>query len=444
VTASYDATIERLEALYHGPLVPARVAGLRRMYRLLSLLDNPHRTFRCVHIVGSTGKGSTTSMIASIFSAAGIEAGVFRSPHLRRYSERISVGDAEVSDALWIRAFESVWPHIERLSRNESPDYVLGRPSLFEVLFAMACVAWRDSGLHWAVVEAGLGGRLDPTNVLAPDVVVITNVSLEHTQVLGSTVEQIAREKAAVIKPGCAVVSAATDAEASRVIHARAALVGAPVTEVGRDISVKVNRIDLRASTSTITDSSRSVVAELPMGGEFQTLNAACAVGTARALQTRGIAIDDRSIAEGLRQVQLAGRFQVLDIDPLVIADGAHNPAGARVLQHSLAGLVAPHSVHLVFGALRDKDVRSMAGALAPSVAHAYITAPPGTNRAAATDAVAATFREAGVETTVVDSPDEALEIARRSAGPHGTVVITGSMYLVGWLSSLPIAGGIS
>jgi len=235
---SFEDSIQLLEALYRKPLVPARLAGLRRTYTLLNLLDNPHRGIRTIHVSGTAGKGSTTTMVGSILTAAGFQTGLFRSPHLRHYPERIAVGEDEINEGDWLRLFQQVWPLVEMLAQNEPAEYRLGRPSLFEVLFAMSSLYFRECQVEWAVVEAGIGGRFDPTNALAPDVAVITNVSLEHTRILGPTVAAIAGEKAAIIKPGGASVTAARDPEALEVIQSRARLVGSPLTIVGRDLQV--------------------------------------------------------------------------------------------------------------------------------------------------------------------------------------------------------------
>jgi dihydrofolate synthase/folylpolyglutamate synthase len=442
VTISYDATIEQLEALYHGPLVPARQAGLRRMYALLKLLDNPHRRIRSVHVVGSTGKGSTTAMIASILGAAGLRTGAFRSPHLERYSERIEVLGAEVARDAWSRSFEVVWPYVERLARSDSPDYALGRPSLFEVLFAMACVVWREADVEWAVVEAGLGGRLDPTNVLSPDVVAITNISLEHTQILGNTIAAIAREKAAVIKPGCDVVTTAGDDEAVEVIAHRAALVRAPVSYGARDCWARSLTNELQRLTMLLCDREVELTVSLPVGGDFQLANAVCAFAVARALQRRGVPIGNEAIVEGLRTVSIRGRFSVVDTQPLVIADGAHAPHAAGMLQMALQHVLGDRPVHFVFAALADKDVDMMARALAPSVSHVFVTTAPNTERAAPLAEVASAFERLELAVTIVPDPHDALKAARGAAGPEGVVVITGSMYLVGELGRARVLGG--
>ncbi len=188
---SFDETIECLEGLYHQRIVASERAGLERARTLLSALDNPERAFRSVHVAGTSGKGSTTIMLASILRAAGFTTGCFSSPHLQSYRERIVVDGEPISEDDWVRIFSRVWPIVETMRGNSLPGYSVGRPALFEVLFAMMTYYFRERAVEWAAVEAGLGGRLDATNVLSSDVAIITNISVDHTAILWRTVESI-------------------------------------------------------------------------------------------------------------------------------------------------------------------------------------------------------------------------------------------------------------
>ncbi|MGH2441560.1 MAG: bifunctional folylpolyglutamate synthase/dihydrofolate synthase, partial [Chloroflexota bacterium] len=235
----YEDTIAALDGLYHLPFQPSGIVGLRRAFAMLAELGNPHLAFRSVHVAGSSGKGSTSAMIASILRHAGYRTGFFQSPHLLDYTERISLGGMEISRDEWTCCFDLVWPVVQAMMEGRVGEPELGRPTLFEVLFAMAAIHFRDKGAEWAVLEAGLGGRLDATNTVQADVAVVTNVSLEHTRVLGSTVREIAVEKAAIIKSGVHAVTAATG-EALEVIEGRAASVQAPLLVVPRDVSAHI------------------------------------------------------------------------------------------------------------------------------------------------------------------------------------------------------------
>jgi len=235
----YTESIEALDALYHGPIMPATEVGLRRVQYLLRRLGDPQNTFRSIHVAGSSGKGSTTSMIGSILQAAGFRTGYFRSPHLYDYTERINVDGVDIPRAHWVRHLDRVWPIVQDMRDDALPDYDLGRPSFFEVMFVLMALHFDESGVEWAAVETGLGGRLDATNSLLPDVAVVTDISLEHTRVLGNTVAAIATEKAAIIKPRTNAVTAARDPEALAVIEARARAVAAPHERPDRPTSYR-------------------------------------------------------------------------------------------------------------------------------------------------------------------------------------------------------------
>jgi dihydrofolate synthase/folylpolyglutamate synthase len=438
---TYQESIRLLEALYRTPLLAARSVGLRRTYKLLDLLDNPHRGLRTIHVAGTAGKGSTTTMIGSILSSAGFRTGLFRSPHLVRYPERIAVDEVEIGESEWRQVFDRVWALVERLSRNDVPEYNLGRPSLFEVLFAMCCVYFRQAGVDWAVFETGMGGRFDPTNALAPDVAVITNVSLEHTRVLGSTVSAIAGEKAAIIKPGADAMTAASAPEALAVIEVRAARVGAPLRVIGRDVQVEHRDATLSGQAVTIQEEGRTFEVNLPLAGGFQAVNAATAYAAIQALRKRGLLIADQAILAGLGAVQIPGRLQQISSDPLILLDGAHNPAGAHELAGSLAEALPGRRLHLLVAVMADKDIDQMAAQLGPIAASVVATRVPGTDRSADPDAIAEAFSRSGTDASVAMDRERALECALERAGAGDAVVVTGSMYLVGWLQKVAVPG---
>jgi dihydrofolate synthase/folylpolyglutamate synthase len=359
------------------------------------------------------------------------------------YTERIAIDGTDVDEYAWVRSFEDVWPLVEKLSSNSIPDYAYGRPSLIEVLFAMACVHFRESGVTWAAIEAGLGGRLDPTNTLAPDAAVITNVSLEHTQILGSTVAAIAAEKAAIIKPGSEAVTAAADPEALEVIASRSDKVASPLTVVGSDVNVAVLESCLEGQRIRLGDTCASVEVRLPLAGRFQVVNAATAFAVARALQRRQVPIVDADIVRGLERVHAPGRLEIRSMHPIVILDGAHNPAAAKQLSSSLQELLPGKTVHLVVAAMADKDIDGMATELSGTVTRVYATLVPGTDRAAQPEALAESFRSHGVPAEVVSDPEHALARASDNAGVDDVVLVAGSMYLVGWLRRSGVVGRV-
>jgi len=429
----FDDSIRALEDLYRQPLVPAAQAGLRRAAVLLDRLGNPHRCFRSIHVTGSTGKGSTTSMIGSIFQQAGLRTGYFRSPHLESYRERIAVNGADITPDEWVRHFSRVWPVVDAMRSGTLEDYQLGRPALFEVLFALMSLHFADNGVEWAAVEAGLGGRLDATNLLHSDVAVITNVSLEHTQVLGDTIAAIAAEKAAIIKPGGQAVTAAADPVALEVIETRASDLGVPLLKIGHDIRVRVARDSLVSQDLTFICCGRSLDVQLSVGGDFQATNAATAFAACRALRHAGIEFDDDTIKRGLQAAVLPGRFEIISHRPLIILDGAHNPAAARALGSTMERLLPNLHRTVVFAAMADKDVVGIARELGPVADRVIVTTVPDAHRAASIEMLLGAFGPYVKRLGAEEAPERALNRALREVEASSALIVTGSMYLVGY-----------
>ncbi|HZU12904.1 MAG TPA: folylpolyglutamate synthase/dihydrofolate synthase family protein [Chloroflexota bacterium] len=423
MTITYDDSVAYLESLYRLPVRPASDVGLERAAYLLRAVGNPHRAYRSVHVTGSTGKGSTSTMIARIMEASGLETGLFRSPHLVDYTERISIGGTDITQVDWAHHVAELIPVAEHMRESTS----WGRPSLFELLFALASLYFAEAAIPWVVAEVGLGGRLDATNLLTSDISVITNVSLEHTQVLGGTTSQIAREKAAIIKPGSTAVTAADDAAALAEIEAAAAGAGAELLRVGRDIEVQSMGTLIEPEVRLAFGQER-VRATLGARGRFQVVNAATAYGAAVGLRRSGVPLSTEDIRSGLRHGVVPGRFEFIPGRPAVIVDGAHNAAGARALADTLAG---HEPVTVLFAAMADKDLGGMARALAPVVRHIVITSVPDSSRGARPEHVAAAFDGLAPIAAIDDDPERALSRALALAG-DGTLLVTGSLYLVG------------
>lgn len=444
-SAKFDRTVAWLEDLYRRPHVPAAAAGLRRAEFLLARLGNPHREFRSVHVAGTTGKGSTTTMIGSVLQAAGNQTGYFRSPHLGTYRERIAVNEAMIDERSWIRCFDRVAEVSETMERGGFADYDLGRPTVFEVLFAMAALHFRDVGVTWAAIETGMGGRLDATNTLQSDVAVVTNISLEHTRILGSTVGEIAAEKAAIIKPGCEAVSAIRDTTALGVISERAATQGVHLRLLDRDFSVATRQRDSGGLEVTLSDAGGSLDVPLRVAGDFQALNAACAFGAARALQRRGVALTDRAVCRGLEEARVPGRFEILPSSPLVVLDGGHNPAAMSELGRSLQSHFPDRRIILLFAALDDKDVAAMAREIDECVDMVVVTRAPSSERATGAASLARFFTKPEGNIIVCEDPTDALRAALAEARLQDVLVVAGSLYLVGWVRSqlMPTGAGV-
>ena len=441
---TFDRTIELLNELYHRPIKPASEARLERIGHLLHQLGNPHRSFRSVHIAGSFGKGSTTSMIGSILQASDFRTGYFRSPHLHDYRERIAVDGEDIDAESWTRCFERVWPIAEEMQNNRTLENVHGRPALFEILFALMSVYFHQVGVEWAAVETGLGGRLDATNTLESDVAVVTNVSLEHTQILGSTVGEIAAEKAAIIKRGSHAVTAAEDPEALRVITERAQVVGAPLLTIGVDVHVDIRSEWIAGQKISLEGAGAKLDVTLPLAAPFQSTNAATAFGAALALRDRGVNVSDGAVVHGLSTVKVPGRFELISRDPLVILDGAHNVAAVRQLRTAIERLIPDRRRVLLFASMNDKDIRGMATEIGSLVDQAVITRPPGTDRAASPLDIASAFERWVPQIETEDNPDRALALALRTAGTDSAVIVTGSLYLVGHVRHALAAGQVT
>jgi dihydrofolate synthase / folylpolyglutamate synthase len=442
IAASYKDTVQWLESWYARPHVPAATAGLQRAEFLLKQLGNPQRDFRSVHVAGTAGKGSTTTMIGAILEAAGNRTGYFRSPHLETYRERIAVNDHMIEESAWIRHFNTVAEVSEGMEHGRYPDYQLGRPTLFEVLFAMAALHFQESRVDWVAVETGMGGRLDATNTLQSEVAVVTNVSLEHTKVLGNTVERIAAEKAAIIKRGSAAVTGALDPAALNVITRRAAEQQVGLRCLDRDFFMTARQQDRTGQLISLSDPNGVLDVWLRTAGDFQALNAATAFGAARALQQRDTGLVDRDIVRGLGEARVPGRFEVMSTSPVVLLDGAHNPAAMRELRRALDTVFPSRRIVLLFAAMVDKDVDAMAVEIAPRAEVVVTTRVPETDRAASAEVLATTFVGRAGLVTAVDDTTEGLHVALAATGPDDILVVAGSLYLVGWARTQLVASG--
>jgi dihydrofolate synthase/folylpolyglutamate synthase len=409
--------------------------GLETVRQLLALVGNPQESFPSIHIGGTNGKGSVGAMTAAILSAAGYRTGLYTSPHLRSFTERIQVdgtpiGEPEVA-ALTGRLAAVAGRHFAA-GTGPPPPGCLSHPTFFELTTAMAFLHFAARNVGAAVVEVGLGGRLDATNVVVPEVAAITNVTLEHEAYLGRTVAEIAAEKAGIVKPGVPVVTAATG-EALAIIRRVATEREAPVIEVPKAYAWHVRasgleglRLDLSGPAGPYSDLF------VPLAGRHQAENAALAVAVAETLATQGFRIDRDGVRHGLAATRWPGRLQTAAARPRVLLDGAHNPAGIEVLERFLVEQQeALGRLVLVFGVLADKDWRAMLAPLLPFAGTLILTRPPG-ERGTDPAEVAAGARGQHPDVRVETDPEAALALARALAGAAGTVLVAGSLYLVG------------
>jgi dihydrofolate synthase/folylpolyglutamate synthase len=326
--------------------VKYRDFNLQRVRELLRRLGNPQMAYPSVHIAGTKGKGSTVAMVASILAAAGYKAGQYTSPHLHSMRERIAVNGEPISE----QDFAQRVVEMRQVLDAVNADPVLGPITTFEVMTVMAFLHFRRAGCNIAVVEVGLGGRLDATNVLMPKVCAITNISLDHTEVLGDTLVKIAEEKAGIIKPGVPVVVSAQQPEALAAIARIAQANNAPLVNAGRDVTVELVKRDIEGQDIRITTPRQTYEVRLPLLGDFQRENAATAVAICETLTGLGAQIKPEAFARGLARVKWPARVEIIARAPLVIVDGAHNPYSVRRLRDTLQSDFTFNNAHLIFG----------------------------------------------------------------------------------------------
>jgi dihydrofolate synthase/folylpolyglutamate synthase len=440
---SYETAIARMFALGHElAQTPSHKFDLDHMRVLLRALDHPERRFPSVLIAGTNGKGSTAATLASILRASGLKTGLYTSPHLVRINERIRVNGEEISDDDFAALQGEVDRIAERLiERGELPWH----PSFFEMMTAIAFEHFAQERVDLAVLEVGMGGRLDATNVVAPRVSVITDISLDHQKFLGNTVGEIAREKVGIIRPGGAVVTLPQQPEANDVIgntildlDARAANAVPyvpPVSPASNQHLVPSGGQGGFVYRYPLAVLGEQILVETPLVGRHQLRNVALAVATAVELNRQGIdGITAKSIERGIREARWPGRFQVIAAQacwPEMVLDVAHNAAGAWALRSALSERYEDRPLIFVFGAMRDKAISEMTEILFP-LAERVIATRPENPRAASPEEIQRAAVRTGVDLETVKDVKLALERARVLAGAKAVVVITGSIYLVG------------
>lgn len=438
---SFDAYRDALDYLFHFTdyermhrvTKATSVFGLARMNKLLDHCGNPHRQLDAVHVAGTKGKGSTAAMTASILGAAGRTVGLYTSPHVYDIRERIQVDGEWIPEDDVRRLLNGLVPYLE-VAKHGGDTYA---PTFFETFTVIAFLYFLDREVDVAVVEVGLGGRLDATNVLQPRACAITPISFDHTEKLGHTLAEIAGEKAGIIKPGVPVISGVQRPEALAVIRDRCAERDAALHVVGEEIGIAPAADPARGGGPPGAFSVRTWRRELdalavPLLGRHQRENAATAIGLADLLHERGIELSDGDIRSGLASVRWPGRIQLVAERPEIIVDGAHNPASIGVLLDTLGDL-APRRTVFVVAVNADKDVAGMLRLLADA-ADAFVFTRTDNPRAAPPDELRGRLADIvpDAQSRAVDEPARALELARELAGADDRIVVTGSMYLAG------------
>ena len=421
---SYDAAVAQLFGRQPNRMVP----DLERIRSLCDLLGQPQQSYPVIHVTGTNGKTTTTAMIASLLGALGLSAGSYTSPHLQDVRERIRVAGEPVDRAAITAGLAYLQPFLDTVDAAHREPV-----TFFEILTALAFVHFADAPVDVGVIEVGMGGRWDATNVADGQVAVLTDISLDHPE-LGAQLAAVAGEKSGIIKPGATVVSAAQPDEAGAVIAQAAAGAGATLVVAGRDFGVVDRRtavggqhLHLTGVTGEVTD------IYLPLHGLHQAANAAYALAAVEAFLGFAGGIDPDVIREGFAAVRSPGRLEVVRSQdgPPVILDGAHNPSGARSLAIAVANEFAFRHRVFVLGVLADKDLDAMVAELAPVADHVVVTSPP-SDRGAPVEQLEKVVRAAGLSAEAAGSVEEALEHACGLAGDNDAVVVTGSLYTVG------------
>lgn len=438
--STYETAVERLYALGHELAnTPSERFNLAHMRAMLRELGNPERRFTSVLIAGTNGKGSTAATLASILRAAGHRTGLYTSPHLLRVNERIRVDGEEISEA----RFGDIHQRVERVARRlaetgELPWY----PSFFEVLTAMAFDYLAGAGVKIAVLEVGMGGRLDATNVVEPVVSVITDIDLDHQKFLGDTITQIAREKAGIIRPGGVVVTLPQHPEANNVIsnaiaergaHAVSAVPYVPPIAPGAKETLGIAPNGVRTSYP-LSVMGENIIVDSPLVGRHQLRNIALAIAAAEELNRAGFRVTARDIERGIRETRWPGRFQRIAATAHaleIILDVAHNPAGAWALRSALSEYAGERPLVLVFGVMRDKAVGEIAEILFP-LAERVIATRADNPRSASPEEIRDAAAHTGVEIVIEPTVPAALACASDLVERDGIVVVTGSIYVVG------------
>jgi dihydrofolate synthase/folylpolyglutamate synthase len=405
---------EAIQYLYGLRLFGAKF-GLENTFRLAARAGNPQDRLRFIHVAGTNGKGSTCAMLESIYRAAGLRVGLFTSPHLVSFRERIQVNRQLISEAEVVRLVEALQPWLKQFPADHHPTF-------FEVVTVLALNFFAEQKCDLVIWETGLGGRLDATNIVTPLASVITNIQFDHQQWLGNTLEKITTEKAGIIKSGVPVITTVEEPEALAVIEKTAREKNAPLVKVGQASSLSPSQETKKLETGKMP--------VLPLPGEHQKLNAALALATVETLQGK-IPVSDAAVCTGLETVNWPGRLQSItrDSGQKILLDGAHNVAGAKALLSALEKNFPVARRTLILGVLQDKDWRHICGTLAPMAARIF-TVPVASERTADARELAAACRAANptAEIAVCDSLRRALD----QAASDRFVVVAGSLYLVG------------
>ncbi|MFC2045517.1 bifunctional folylpolyglutamate synthase/dihydrofolate synthase [Chloroflexota bacterium] len=431
MNADYQKAIDYLSSYTDYEVVPrlahnAANYDLRRVEELLARLGNPHLKVQSVHIAGTNGKGSTAAMVTSALIASGYITGLYTSPHLNTWRERIRVNGELISEDEFVSVVEKLKPEIEVV--NDKATY--GRLTTFEILTTMAYVYFAMKKADFQVLEVGMGGKFDATNVIYPEVSVITSISFDHKEVLGDTLSQIAAEKAGIIKPDSVVVMSPQVDEAYRVILETCNNLNSKLIRVGTEVTWENQGVNDSGQKLIVLGRLDNYPLSIPLLGSHQLENAATAVATLEVLQEKGFKVSRDSIIEGLSEVDWPGRMQIIGRKPIVVVDGAHNPDGADKLQQYIKQNLHYKRAILVIGMSCDKDITGIISPLAP-IFNKVIATNSHHPRVAAPATIAAEFAKHSVKAQVSDGVANALSQAIEMAEEQDLICVAGSLFVV-------------
>jgi len=403
--------------------------NLARMNRLLSGLQNPHKKLRCIHIAGTKGKGSTAAMVAAMLAQGGQKVGLYTSPHLLTLRERVKVNDEMIPEPDLTRMMSKIAPVVKKLAKDE--------PTFFEIMTAAAFLYFAEQEVDFAVIEAGLGGRLDSTNVIKPEICAITSISYDHVGQLGNTLEKIAEEKAGIMKTGVPVISVPQSDGVVDVLKKAAEKTNSPLTFTGKDIEFSfrfesTRPIGPHTRVSLTAGDIRFEHLAVPMMGDHQAINCGLALSIMAYLKKQGLEIDDQDVVQGLAKGKLPGRMEMINDSPRILADGAHNAASIEALMRAIGQNIPYDSMVVIFGCQMDKDMRGMLKHIQLGADKAIFTGA-GSPRSVDPNDLAAEYTElSGKMAQVAETLEEALSIAERAVTREDVICVTGSFYLVG------------
>jgi dihydrofolate synthase/folylpolyglutamate synthase len=395
---------------------------LARMFALVESLGNPQNQYPTIHVAGTKGKGSVSALCASALQAQGYTVGLYTSPHLKDFEERIQVNGKPIPRDDLVTMVEQIKPHVSAIPRLTT----------FEITTALGFLYFALSKVDVAVIEVGLGGRLDATNVITPLVAVITSISLDHTGILGDTLGKIAAEKAGIIKPGVPVVIAPQREEPRQVLIAIAEQRQVALTVVGQDYkySTKSHSFDGQVfSVWQPVNGETSIFLKIPLLGNFQVENAATAYAALKVVQRAGLAIDETAIQRGFAEVVWPARFEIMQLEPALVIDSAHNAYSAHALRNALDMYFPDKPFTLIFGVSEDKDIEGMIQALSPHLKN-VITTQSGHPRAMHPQKLADQLQGFGLPIEAVETAAQALELALEKADQESLILATGSLFL--------------